>query len=160
MGYYVLDDPTNFTGDQATRRPISKKFRESLFLKHDFRCSVCRGQYSSRILQADHRVPFAVAGDPEGDFRIEDFMPLCPSDQRAKSYECERCVATAQRDAQICKGCLWVDPTSYTHIATRLERRVTIAAQGGEITVLEVFLQRVSRAGGDAIAVLRDLLKR
>lgn len=43
-----------------------------------------------RDLQIDHRVPYEVAGE-SNELKTEDFMLLCGSANRAKSWSCEHC---------------------------------------------------------------------
>ncbi|GAB3660655.1 hypothetical protein GCM10027589_22450 [Actinocorallia lasiicapitis] len=130
----------------AQRRPISSVFRSRLFDAHGYRCAVCGGEFVGRMLQADHRVPFHIGGDPEV-FAIQDFMPVCGSDNRAKSMSCETCPNWTIRDRITCETCYWHDPESYEHVATAQERRLTITAQGSDVRVIDIAWEQAEKSG-------------
>lgn len=155
MARYTLVD--TITTDYATRRPIPLSFRRRLFEEHDFRCAVCGGQYIMRMLQADHRVPFHVGGDPE-PFTIDDFMPLCGSDNRAKSMSCETCPNWAVRDPETCTSCYWHDPDHYDHVATVPERRVSLVFRDGDVEKYDRLRLRAETRGGTVNDEFRDRL--
>ena len=85
-------------------------------------------EYSGRILQPDHRVPFRIGGDPD-EWKSQYFMPLCGSDNRAKSWSCETCPNWTARDPATCASCYWASPDSYEHVATVPERRVSLVVR-------------------------------
>jgi hypothetical protein len=115
---------------QSDRKAIPKRFRDDLFKAHDYRCAVCNGTFTSRELQADHRVPFRIAGDAD-EFEIADFMPLCPGDNRGKSWSCEHCENWTKRDEAMCRTCFWCHPDGeYRHIAGQPIRRVDLSWTG------------------------------
>ena len=98
-----------------------------------------------RYLQIDHRVPYEVTGDvqPLGETRLEDYMLLDASNQRAKSWSCENCQNWKdERIESVCRTCFWAFPEKYTHIAGRQARRVIIEWSGPEV---EAFERRVAR---------------
>ncbi|MCL2848769.1 MAG: HNH endonuclease [Micrococcales bacterium] len=107
------------------RTKIPKKFRDTLFAAHDHRCAMCGASFTTRELQADHRVPFRVAGDGD-QCHLDDFMPLCASDNRAKSFTCESCPNWTRQDPAECRTCVWGSPADFCHIATRPHRQITI----------------------------------
>lgn len=78
------------TNRVAGRISFSKSFKRSLFLVCGGRCQVCNGLFEERYLQVDHRVPYEVSGDVK-DRESENFMLLCGSCNRAKSWSCEHC---------------------------------------------------------------------
>lgn len=53
---------------------------------------------------------------------VEDFMPLCPSCNRSKSWACEHCPNRMVKDISVCKACMWASPKNYTHVATQQVR--------------------------------------
>ena len=65
--------------------------------------------------------------------RKEDFMPLCAPDNRAKSWSSEHCHSWTIKDVDTCKLCFWANPTNYTQVETRPERRLTLIFQGKEV---------------------------
>lgn len=143
MSRYTLID--SISEGFLQRRPISNTFRNDLFREHDYRCSVCGGTFITRMLQADHRVPFAIGGDPEPELR--HYMPLCASDNRAKSMSCETCPNWTVRDVETCKTCYWHDPEDYTHVATEDERRLTITARGSDVAGIDQLADEAAEAG-------------
>lgn len=130
----------------AQRLPIPNSFRKKLFEAHDFLCSVCGGTFPTRMLQVDHRVPFHIDGDPPS-LETKHFMPLCGSDNRAKSRSCETCVNWELRNPETCKTCYWHDPEDYLHIATLDERRLTILAQGDDVYTIDHLKDAAQQAG-------------
>lgn len=118
-------------GDESMsgRRQLPKSFRDALFEKWQYRCAMCQGEFTSRELQADHRIPFRLSGESL-TLDPADFMPLCPSCNRAKSWSCEGCTNWNERLVSMCRKCLWASPDGYTHIAGRPERRLDIAWTG------------------------------
>jgi hypothetical protein len=145
MSQYTLVD--SMSADFAQRRPISNMFRKQLFEQHRYRCAVCGGLFITRMLQADHRVPFHIGGDPEV-LETKAFMPLCASDNRAKSMSCETCPNWQVRDVDMCKACYWHDPEDYSHVATVDERRLTITARDDDVATIDDL-----KAEADALAM-------
>ncbi|MFF2652137.1 HNH endonuclease [Streptomyces sp. NPDC058045] len=134
MARYTLLD--SMSEDFAQRRPISNSFRDKLFREHGHRCAVCGAEFITRMLQADHRVPFHIGGDP-AVFETADFMPLCSSDNRAKSMSCETCPNWEVRNPDTCRTCYWHDPDDYDHVATIDERRLVLTVHGDRIGVID-----------------------
>ena len=148
-----------FTGqigdDGGGRVSIPKVFSDELKRRFDFMCAICGGSFEGRQLQADHRVPFAIAGDPS-DFVYADFMPLCASCNRAKSWSCEHCDNWESRDASVCHGCFWAHPTDYTHVGMVDERRLSLVFQG--VSERETY-DRLGEAALYQSASLNDYVK-
>lgn len=105
--------------DANSRKPLTKRFSDSV--KASGRCESCGTTVEK--LQADHRVPFAVGGETVPHV-LDEFMPLCSSCNRSKSWECEHCPNWTVKDVGVCESCYWSGPDSYDHIATRQVRRV------------------------------------
>jgi len=154
MSRYTLVD--SISEGFVQRRPISNAFRNALFDANGHRCAVCGGVFPTRMLQADHRVPFAIGGDPEPE--LEHYMPLCGSDNRAKSMSCETCPNWTIRDVDTCKTCYWHDPENYSHVATVDERRLTITARGGDVGSLQQLAEEAAEAGLTLNEHLLDVL--
>ncbi|WP_407938813.1 HNH endonuclease [Micromonospora rubida] len=111
------------------RRLLPRAFRESLYARWSYRCAVCNGKFTSRELQTDHRIPYRVSGESL-EHISNDFMPLCPSCNRAKSWSCENCPNWENRVPSECETCLWGSPENYSHIATIPERRLHLSWSG------------------------------
>ncbi|MEK6798856.1 MAG: HNH endonuclease [Planctomycetota bacterium] len=89
---YRFADPASIRGARhAGRRVLSKKLKDELTARHGSRCAICLCDYEHRYLQIDHRVPYEVAGDEEGEPDPAQFMLICGSCNRAKSWSCEHC---------------------------------------------------------------------
>lgn len=143
MSRYTLVD--SIRAGFVQRRAISNAFRDELFAAHGYRCAVCGGVFITRMLQVDHRIPFAVGGDPPPE--LMHYMPLCGSDNRAKSMSCETCPNWQVRDVNTCKICYWHDPENYKHVATVDERRLTITARGGHVATVDALKSEADAAG-------------
>lgn len=156
MARYTLVDTMSVEG-RAIRRPIPLSFRRELFEANDFRCAACGGKFEVRMLQADHRIPFEIGGDPEG-LELADYMPLCGSDNRAKSMSCETCANWTKRDVNICATCYWHDPDHYNHLAGDPERRVVLNFQGPEVRIYEILSQMAGNSGSTLEKALKKAL--
>ena len=157
-GVYQLD-PDGSRSKMSGRTPISKQFKEKLIARYGPTCQICGKEFLPRYLQPDHRIPQRLAGDePDEDRVVESYMPLCGSDNRAKSYECERCPNWEAMDPDVCLTCYWAYPDNYEHIATKPERRVALVWSGQETRVYDSLL-RHTRATGETVGeVIKGLV--
>ncbi|MFF0423747.1 HNH endonuclease signature motif containing protein [Streptomyces sp. NPDC004520] len=144
MASYAFNGKANEDG--AGRVVIPKAFGEALKRAHGGKCAVCYGDFSERELQCDHRVPFAIAGD-KPKLVQEDFMPLCASDNRAKSWSCENCPNWELKDEDTCRSCFWASPENYTHVSTRPERRINLLFQGDEVEIFDALKNAAANEG-------------
>jgi hypothetical protein len=120
------------TNRVAGRILFSKDFKHSLFVACGGRCQVCNGQFEERYLQVDHRVPYEVSGDVSNR-EVDNFMLLCGSCNRAKSWSCEHCVNwKTEKKSILCMECYWGNPGSYSHIAMEKARRLDLQWYGEE----------------------------
>lgn len=131
---YRFGDLTKMLTERiAGRVAFSKKFKKELFEASNGHCSICNGKFEERYLQVDHRVPYEVAGDLS-DREHKDFMLLCGSCNRAKSWSCEHCKNWKDiKDPSICMDCYWGSPSHYHHIALEQVRRLDIQWNGDEV---------------------------
>ncbi len=110
-----------------------KQLKEKLFELSEGRCSICHGKFEKRYLQVDHRVPYQVGGDVT-DRKLKDFMLLCGSCNRAKSWSCEHCKNWKEaKKPSICMECYWGSPENYHHIALEEIRRLDLQWAGDEV---------------------------
>lgn len=132
---YKFADPSKvIAGRLGGRRTFSKEFKTVLVELCDSRCHICLDRHEERYLQVDHRVPYEVAGDAVRSADPQDFMLLCGSCNRAKSWSCEHCENwTEGRSVVVCQGCYWARPETYTHMAMREVRRTDVVWSGVEI---------------------------
>ncbi len=144
---YRLGDVSDIIAGRAGgRETIPKAVKRELYSKSGGRCAICYAHFELRYLQVDHRVPYEVSGGGKGD--PAEFMLLCASCNRAKSWSCEHCANwLSEKSADVCRRCYWADPESYTHVALLEVRRVDVQWSGEEIEVYER-LRRAARDGG------------
>lgn len=132
IGAYIFD-PSFAISSKGGRTAISKAFKELLVSEQGTRCAVCNAPLEERYLQVDHRIPFEIAGDDSEEDRVtEDYMLLCGSCNRAKSWSCENCPNWAIKNPETCETCYWAHPEEYAHISTRSIRRLDVVWSEGE----------------------------
>lgn len=118
----------------AGRIVFPKELKKQLYEIGKGRCFICNGGFEKRYLQVDHRVPYQVGGDIDNNRKIEHFMLLCGSCNRAKSWSCEHCNNWAEnKNPKICMECYWGSPEHYNHIATKEMRRLDVQWTGDEV---------------------------
>ncbi|WP_156837338.1 HNH endonuclease [Nesterenkonia alba] len=120
--YWIVGTDPN----KKSRRNLSKKTKDEILSSG--RCEICG---ASHRLQADHRVPFEIAGETYPHV-VEEFMPLCPSCNRAKSMTCENCPNRQVKDTDVCGSCMWASPLDYRHVATQQVREVRAVLEDPE----------------------------
>jgi hypothetical protein len=156
MASYVFDGTSNEDG--SIRVNIPKKFADDLKAAYDNKCAVCSGAFASRMLQADHRIPFAIAGD-KASMAAEDFMPLCAPDNRAKSWSCEHCPNWVIRDPATCATCFWAHPENYDHVETRPERRLSLTFQGSAVAAFDSVAAVAAESGQSMPEYIADVIR-
>lgn len=115
----------------AGRTALSQALKSSLVDKYGAVCFVYLQPMEERLLQIDHRIPYEIGGEQEGD--IDCYMLLSPSANRAKSWTCEHCPNWTKKDVEFCRSCFWAYPENYTHIAGKEERQIIITFTDNEI---------------------------
>jgi hypothetical protein len=132
---YKFGDLTQIQTDRIEgRSSFSKDFKNILFNASGGHCAVCNGIFEKRYLQVDHKVPYQVGGDNKIRRTNNDFMLLCSSCNRSKSWSCEHCLNWIQKkDSTLCLNCYWGNPQNYTHIALEEIRRLDIQWSGNEV---------------------------
>ena len=113
------------------------------------------------LLQADHRIPYEIAGEQADQGNIEAYMLLSPSANRAKSWTCENCENWTKKDPAFCVTCYWASPEDYEHIAGNQERVILVVFTGDEI---ENYNRLIEISGTDEAQktikkLIRDLVK-
>lgn len=140
IGAYRFGDPSEIKrGRIGGRQAFSKKFKEALVEKYGSADAINGERMESRYLQIDHRVPYEVAGDEAFDeSKLEEYMLLDASSQRAKSWSCEHCSNWKnEQNESVCRTCYWAFPEKYTHVALEEERRIDIVFRGDSIDVFD-----------------------
>ncbi len=145
-------DPT-----KAGRRALPKKERDAIIERAGGKCQICT---SDQNLQADHRIPYEVVGDSLVD-REDPFQVLCGSCNRKKSWDCEHCRNRLEvRDPDVCRSCYWANPTTYTHVAMRQQRRADVVWNESEIKGFERIRTEAARHKRTVPEEIKDILKR
>lgn len=144
--YWLADDQPFLEGTFRGRQAFSKEFRRKILEECDSKCLFCASLVEKSRLQIDHRVPYQIAGEVNVQNVIE-FMLLCSSHQRIKSWTCEHCPAYAQKNALLCKSCFWAIPDGdFTHVATVPERRLDLLWKGEqEVRAFEALKARAQK---------------
>lgn len=157
IGAYRFGDLTQLqTKRVAGRIAFPKKFKDELYDLSKGRCMICNGIFEERYLQIDHRVPYEVGGDVDIARNVADFMLLCGSCNRSKSWSCEHCENWQKgKNLSFCVVCYWGNPTNYNHIATKDIRRLDLHWTGDEVE----FYDAIKVAADQNKIELADFLK-
>jgi hypothetical protein len=115
------------SGKLGGRQVFSKQLKSDLYQQQSGKCGICLQTYPLRYMQVDHRIPYEISGEPDDRYHLAEYMLVCGSCNRAKSWSCEHCDNVRMyRQPQKCMECYWANPDHYTHIALRLVRRVEL----------------------------------
>jgi hypothetical protein len=144
--------------DRAGRRAYPKAFKDLLLATYGEQCTLCGAKVPGRALQIDHRIPYEIAGEPVVPFSVHQFMLLCASCNRSKSWSCENCPNYTVRDKATCATCGWASPESYLHLATKQQRRLTLVWQAEEIVQYELLESQAAETGEPIANVVKRLL--
>ncbi|MFH0910055.1 MAG: HNH endonuclease signature motif containing protein [Planctomycetota bacterium] len=160
---YRFGDPKKARfGKLVGRTAFTKDLKRTLIEKYGSRCAIYLEPFDEGALQIDHRIPFEIAGDAmEGKQKPEDFMLLCGSANRAKSWSCEHCGNWIEnKDAKICRSCYWAFPESYTHIAMQPARRLDIMWIGAEVKVYNRLKRKTEELQQEMPAYVKKIVER
>lgn len=142
------------------RTGLSKEIRDKLIEKYGNRCFIYLEEIPERELQIDHRVPYEVAGD-SADSNPDDYMLLCGSANRAKSWSCEHCQNWINlKKKEICISCYWAYPENYTHVAMQAVRRVDLMWQGEEVAQYEKLKTTASKTGKNIPQFVKEIIQK
>lgn len=145
VGVYSLDPEGSLREGLVGRKGFSKDFKQRLIDRYGSHCLLCGQEFESRFLQPDHRVPQRVGGDEEDAERnLDNYMPVCRSCNRSKSFECERCPNWNEQSRDVCISCFWARPDSYEHVAKRVEKRSIVVWTGAEDLAVHEALTKVN----------------
>lgn len=158
---YKFGDPAEVRATQLSgRTAFSSNLKNALVEKYGPRCNIYLEPFPMRELQIDHRVPFEMAGD-DGSLSedISEYMLLCASANRAKSWSCENCPNWQKKDIATCQSCYWAYPESYTHIATRDIRRLDLLWSGEEIADYDRLVEEAEKVQDEAPEYVKNVLR-
>lgn len=133
-------------GKSAGRTMLAKALKNALIEKFGSRCFVYLEAVDEKLLQVDHRVPYEIVGESD-DTQIDNYMLLCPSANRAKSWTCEHCENWTKKDEGFCIRCFWAHPEDYDHIAGRVMKQIALMFTGDEI---EDYRKLIALSGQDS----------
>lgn len=162
MAKYTFGDPDAITaGRLSGRRTYPKELKRTLYQAHGGRCCICNASYEARYLQIDHRVPYEVAGEVDEltDDPASQFLLLCSSCNRKKSWSCEHCDNIEAKEAEVCERCYWAAPEDYDHVALRPERRIQFTLQDDAAGLLGRAEDKAAEEGRSLQALFRGFLQ-
>lgn len=157
---YKFGDPSAVRATQLSgRTAFSATLKNALLEKYGSRCNIYLEPFPERELQIDHRIPFEIAGD-NGNLseNISEYMLLCASANRAKSWSCENCLNWQKKEVEICKSCYWAYPESYTHIAMRDIRRLDLMWSGAEVAEYDLIVEEARKMQKEVPKFVKDVL--
>lgn len=157
---YKFGNPSevkDVAGKAEGRTALTKALKKALVEKYGSKCFIYLQTIDSNLLQIDHRIPYEIGGETDTN-SPENFMLLCPSANRAKSWTCEHCSNWANKDASYCMSCFWAYPENYSHVADKEERRIIITFTGDEI---EDYNKLIALVGQDkAEQTIKEVIKK
>jgi hypothetical protein len=139
---------------------LRKEFKKTLFDSCNGKCVICNGAFEERYLQVDHKIPYGVGGNINKEQDITDFMLLCASCNRAKSWSCEHC-GNWQNDKNtaVCLQCYWENPFGYNHIALQEVRRLDLQWEGKEVRSYDAIKTAADSRNIEISAFVKQLLE-
>jgi hypothetical protein len=141
------------------RTGLSKQLKSELIKQYGCKCFIYLEKVGEHDLQIDHRIPFEIDG--EADILPENFMLLCGSANRVKSWSCEHCENwNSIKDRSVCLSCYWAYPESYTHIAMQQVRRIDLMWQGEDIELYENLKQYAIELEKDIPTFIKEIIER
>lgn len=158
---YRFGDPKATTVRRFDGRTgLSKQIKDALVAKYGCRCFIYLEQMPEASLQIDHRVPFEVGGDSE-TMAPDEFMLLCGSANRAKSWSCEHCENWKNlKQREICLSCYWAYPENHSHVAMQKVHRLDLIWQGDETAQYERLKADAAGAGMAIPDFVKDVLRK
>lgn len=155
---YRFGDLSKWRGVSAKasgRTALAKALKKALIEKFGSRCFIYLETMDAASLQLDHRVPYEIGGESSPE-DAGNFMLLCPSANRAKSWTCEHCANWVRKDPSFCVRCFWAHPENYDHVAGKFQKVVTVVFTGDEV---EDYNRLVSISGeADAQTTIKRIL--
>lgn len=159
MAAYTIDENADLGVAKAGRQALPKAMKDDLVLRHGAQCALCGGHFPGRALQADHRIPYEIAGETEG-LDLAAFMPVCGSCNRAKSWSCEHCPNWQVKSVDMCRSCMWASPETYSHIATVPRRRLDIVWESEEVQDYDQIAAEAKHIDVDVRVLIKGIIRR
>lgn len=146
-------------GRFSGRSALPKELKESLLASNGNQCAICSTKLHSRYLQVDHCIPFEIAGESKELSSPNDFMLLCASCNRAKSWSCEHCKNWKEKSPEKCLTCYWASPMNYQHIAYSPLRRLDVTWTDSEIQEYEKMVELAKHANKKMPDFIKEVLR-
>lgn len=162
IGAYRFADPAKARfGVLEGRKIFSKAFKDKIISELGCKCTICLQSYEDRYLQVDHRIPYEVCGDSNANRQTTEYMLLCGSCNRAKSWSCEHCLNWLEsKTKKVCSICYWASPETYTHVALQEIRRLDIVWAGHETKDYDALRKRAKALHMEMPDYVKTALKR
>ncbi len=159
---YRFGDPSaSRAATHAGRTNFPKKFKQQLLERYGNRCALCGGEFPSAFLQIDHRIPYEVGGQAPGELNLDDYMLVCRTCNRGKSWSCEHCPNwTQDKKPEVCQTCFWCQPSDYKHIAMLQVRRLNLVWQDREAAEYDKLAALSRKAGAELPGFVKDVLRK
>ncbi|TAL38876.1 MAG: HNH endonuclease [Spirochaetes bacterium] len=147
-------------GKLGGRKIFPKELHDKLYEENQGKCYICNIQLEKRYLQIDHRVPYEVAGDQNNNYDEHNYMLLCSSCNRAKSWSCEHCENWININTiEICLNCYWCHPDNYNHISMIDTRRLDITWQGEEVQLYNLIKNQASNSSKSLSTFVKEIIE-
>lgn len=158
---YKFPDPSKIRIRKLDGRTgLSKEIKAKLIEIYGCKCFIYLEEMDEQDLQIDHRVPYEIAGDLE-ELKPGDFMLLCRSANRAKSWSCEHCENwQTLKKKEICLSCYWAYPEEYSHVAMQQIRRVDLIWQGKDMEQYESLRNEAKKSGQTIPKFVKEIIKK
>ena len=158
---YKFGDPAQVRATQLSgRTAFSSKLKTVLVEKYGSKCNIYLEKFPERDLQIDHRIPFEIVGDNKNlTDDMHEYMLLCASANRAKSWSCENCENWLVKEVDNCRSCYWAFPEDYTHIALKQIRRLDVLWTGGEIAEYDQLKEQAAKDEKRIPEYVKDVLR-
>lgn len=162
IAVYKFGDPTDVRSAQLSgRTTFSSQLKEKLIETYGEKCNIYLERFPAKELQIDHRIPFEIVGDTQTlQQNPEEYMLLCASANRAKSWSCEHCENWKLRNPSNCQTCYWAFPESYDHVAMRNLRRLDILWSEDEVADYENLVEESTKTKKDIPEYVKEVLNR
>lgn len=134
----------NLLTKSTGRTQLSNKLKQLLSDKYGSKCFLYEENYPKQQLQVDRRIPYEILGEQDEN-DIDNFMLLCPSANRMKSWTCEHCENWNKKNIDICKLCYYAHPEDYSNVAGKEERKLDIIFRKDEIHIYEQLKEIANR---------------
>lgn len=158
--YTFADKSRILMSDAVGRSALPHDFVATVFAAADHQCALCAGRFHEQFLQADHRIPYAIVGEAQDQAPLAaDFMAVCRSCNRAKSWTCEHCPNWVTRDPNVCATCYWASPSDYDHIALVPRRELRLVWLSSEVAEFDRANALAAQFGQDLPDWIKELIR-